>query len=437
MFNRIHKEIVENLLSSITLSMGGDGAEHSFLFGPPGARLWERRLGVTIYYHSVELNLTALQVRSVGANYLRALPLDEICSNLKHFISENFDYIGDVVFGNRDQRPFNEWIPEANKAALAAALAACHLFKPRSELTVFPLVPVSVGSSFVSDQYFFSSPHEENPFFLEDQQQMRELDPRVFPPQLGFAGKVRRPGAWLGVYSPDYRASLKTRSSVLGALALTALPDYRHMFSGRELFGGRCTISKNGLTYSFEKVHTPPCMHDIEITDIDAGWMKTLSDKLRSPDSEVLRELKALEYFYRAWSLSPEERFPILCMSLDAVLGDSNNATQAVIDGVNSILGNDIPQGQLRALLGLRASVIHGGAPDVYDSSKYPKYYKQYGCDPIRDLELVVSACLREKIFGGQLAEHPDPNAEIIKAAQDAGRLPPTTRSVSIFNPKA
>lgn len=434
--SNIHIEAIEMLLASITLTMGDDGARASFLYGPPGARHWEKSIGTDIYYHFVDLNLAALHVRSVGPSYLKALPLTEVCSKLQNFMSENFGYISEFTFGSRDERPLNLWIPEKEKSELAGALATCALFQPAEELTVFPLVPVVVNRNFRSDQFFFSSPREENSFFLEDERLRREFNTENFPPEIGFKGRIRKPNSWLGVYSPDYRAALKTRSSILGALALTALPHYRHMFSGREVFGGRCSISTESITYSFEKEHTPPCMYDIQVTDLDTGWMAILSDKLRTADKEATRELKALEYYFRAWSLSPEERFPVLCMALDAIFGESNNATQSVVDGVKETLDGTASEKQMRAILSLRGAVIHGGAPDVYDSSKYPKYYKKYGCDPIRDLELVVSACLKERVFLGKLREHPDPNGDVIEKARAAGRLPRKVDAVSILNPK-
>lgn len=435
--NKTHIEAIEMLLASITLTMGENGARASFLFGPPGARHWEKRMAIDLYYHFVDLNLAALHVRSTGPYFLKALPLNEICSKLQNFMSENFGCIGNLAFGSRDERPLNLWIPEREKIELAKALASCALFWPTNDLTVFPLVPVAVKTNFRSDQFFFSSAQDENPFFLDDERLRREFDAQNFPPQVGFKGRVRRPNSWLGVYSPDYRAALKARSSILGALALTTLPHYRHMFSGREVFGGRCTISKEGITCSSEKKHTPPCMNDIEITDMDIDWMTILSDKLRTPDEGVMRELKALEYFFRAWSLLPEERFPILCMALDAMFCHANNPTQEVVDGVSETLGGIASEQQLRKILKLRGSVIHGRAPDVYDASEYPKYYKKYGCDPIRDLELVVSACLRERVFQGELLEHPDPNTEVIEMDRAAGRLPPKADAVSILIPKA
>jgi hypothetical protein len=111
-------------------------------------------------------------------------------------------------------------------------------------------------------------------------------------------------------------------------------------------------------------------------------------------------------------------------MALDAVFGDANHASQAVIDGVRTAIGHHVSDARLRLLMDLRASVIHGGAPDVYDSRKYARYYERYDADPIHDLELVVGQCLRASIFGVALQEHPDPHADLVAKAQASGRLP-------------
>ena len=180
---------------------------------------------------------------------------------------------------------------------------------------------------------------------------------------------------------------------------------------------GRCPMS-------FSKPHTPALGDDITINHDDHAWLSILATKIIAPERAVRRQMHALEYFYRAWFLDPQERFPVLCMALDAAFGDANHATQAVIDGVRATVGEHVPDARLRALMDLRASVIHGGAPDVYDSRKYARYYDSYDADPILDLELVVAQCLRSLVFGGALKSHPDPHAAIIKAAQEQGRFP-------------
>jgi hypothetical protein len=110
-------------------------------------------------------------------------------------------------------------------------------------------------------------------------------------------------------------------------------------------------------------------------------------------------------------------------MALEALFGDDNRATAAVIDGVNDTIG-PIDAKRLRALMLIRGSVIHGGAPDVYDSRKYARYYRTFGDDPIRDMGLVVAACLRARIFGGMLGEHSEPHQQMIEQQRALGRMP-------------
>jgi hypothetical protein len=212
------------------------------------------------------------------------------------------------------------------------------------------------------------------------------------------------------------------------------MTDYRHMFSGRSVFGGRCTFVDDKWTISFGDSHTPKLMHDIIINAQDHIWLNELVEKLLSDRSSVRRHTKALEYYYRAWGYSASERFAIMCMTLDAIFGDANQATAAVIDGVCRVLGADIDKTRLRALMELRASVIHGGAPDVYDSRKYRRYFHSYEADPIYDLELVVERCLRTQIFGADFRVQEDPNAEAIKLAQEKGRLPRSWKRQTILD---
>jgi hypothetical protein len=352
---------------------------------------------------------------------------------LQSFISENFWHLRNEVFLNHRPDPLNAWVSDDVKNQLSEALSIDPIFAPKDELTLFPLIPVVVREGFRSKAFFFSSADADNPFNIDDEIVLQNLDAKRFPPLRDFNGAARNPPSWLGVYSPDPKAALKTRSSILGALALTSLPHHRHMFSGREVFGGVCTIKSGGTSHSFKHKHTPPCMYDIVITELDASWLSILAEKLASPDKGVQRQLKALEYFYRAWSKEPAERFPILCMALDAIFGDANSATQAVIDGIREALGEHISDPQLRLLMGLRASVVHGGAPDVYDSSKYAKYYKTYQADPISELDLVVSACLKKLIFDDHLIVHRDPNEQVIKEAQAKGRFPKNRTHRSIL----
>ncbi len=85
--------------------------------------------------------------------------------------------------------------------------------------------------------------------------------------------------------------------------------------------------------------------------------------------------------------------------------------------------------------MGIRGAVIHGGAPDVYESGKYLKYYQTYSADPIDDLDEVVTESLRRRIFGETLHPQDGPDVELITQMQAKGQLPRTFGTGGILNP--
>lgn len=91
-----------------------------------------------------------------------------------------------------------------------------------------------------------------------------------------------------------------------------------------------------------------------------------------------------------------------------------------MIDAVGPVMGDAYDYERLKMLLGLRASVIHGGAPNVYELSDYHRYYVRYEEDATRDLELIVARCLQTVIFGAAMQERPHTYAALIK--QHTGR---------------
>jgi hypothetical protein len=435
--NAIHDQAIELLLDSMSQQPDDYLLRSSFLFAKPGAHLWQRRLGTDVFYHSGRLIRAALHVRQNGPSYLRYLPISAIWSMLQRFVVDQYWLLADEAFLKSFDGSYAGNISKTTKSRFAEALAASEIFQPRNEVTLFPIVPLTLLAEFDSLPFFFARATTSS---------LREKLPQcaikfalvgeIFPPLSDFNGRSEKPAVWLGIKSPDFLASNKIKAAILGALALTPQARYRHMFSGRQTFGGRCTISEDGrTTVSLGESHTPPLMHDIIIGQQDAAWLNILASKLVSNEKTAARQIKALEYFYRAWPLDPAERFPILCMTLDALFGESQQATKSVINGVRSTLGSHVPEPRLSLLMDLRNSVLHGGAPDVYDSRKYAKYYDQFGEDPIRDLELVAGRCLRSKVFDDTLNEHADPNEEIFLQAQAAGRLPMKLFPPSILDP--
>jgi hypothetical protein len=418
----IHIEAVERILSAVYAS--GDTPLSSFVFGKPGAPHWDRRLGIEIFVRRKDYIRALLFVRQNGAPYLRAISISDLWSMVTDFLTENFWHVCGGQIVRRHDNSYAEQITIVDKIALADALAMSSMFSLRSELTLYPLVPIRVEANFESEFFFLLNAADLSTSQLPQGIRMGDLDPSQFPPLANWDGRKRSTTSWLGVLSPLPLVSQKMAAAILGAVALTPLPRERHLLSMRAMFGGRCTIANTCSISPDDDPHTPPMMHDIVLTEADHGWLAILAKLLGASDKKFRRQLRALEYFYRAWFLDPRERFPALCMSLDSLVGVSHGHTIAAVKYVKSVVDTTIDDDRLRLLMRVRGAVIHGAAPDVYDSEHYEKYYVDYETDPIRDLELIVAKCLRNAIFGASLKYHADPNAELLARLQTEGKLP-------------
>jgi len=319
---------------------------------------------------------------------------------------------------------YAETIAAEHKTALADALAASAIFKPGSALTLFPLLPVRVDASFESERFFLVHATDLLSCKLPYGVKQSDIDSDRFPPLMSWDGRKQPVASWLGVRAPLPLVSQKMAAAILGAIALTPLPRQRYLFSGRTMFGGQCTATDVWSISFGDEPHTPPMMHDIVLTGSDHGWLEMLAALFDASDKHSRKQLRALEYFYRAWFLDPTERFPALCMALDSLVGASARHTTEAVEYVKKSIHTPIDDVRLRLLMRVRGAVIHGAAPDVYDSEHYEKYYVDYETDPIHDLELITAKCLREAIFGVNLKCHPDPNAELLASLQAKGKMP-------------
>lgn len=418
-----HIEAVERILSAVYAS--GDTRLSSFLYGKPGAQHWEKRLGTKIFVRRQAYLRALLFVRQNGAPYLRAISISDLWSMVTNFLSENYWYVSGGRLVMQADCSYADQITLKDKIALAEALARSAMFEPSPELTIYPLLPIRVTANFESEHFFLLNAPDLSPAQLPSGIRPSDLDPTRFPPVVSWEGPKRLTTSWLGVRSPLPLVSRKMASAILGAVALTPLPHERHLFSGRTVFGGQFTITEAAFTISGgDDSHVPPMMNDIVLTKTDHRWLAILASLFQTPDKRSHSRLRALEYFYRAWFLDPRERFPALCMSLDSLVGASTGHTTAAVNFVKGTIDAAIDDVRLRLLMRVRGAVIHGAAPDVYESEHYEKYYVDYETDPIRDLELIVAKCLREAIFEGALRYHADPHAELRAQFQAAGRIP-------------
>ncbi|MGC5798259.1 hypothetical protein [Sphingomonas sp. NFX23] len=352
------------------------------------------------------------------------MSVTDLWSLVTSFLTENFWHIRDGELRRRHDCSYADQIELPSKLALAYALADSALFNPVNELTLFPLVPIRVEAKFECSRFFIASAADLTPSLLLAGIRTADLDLSQFPPIVRWDGIKRPTATWLGVRSPLLQVSRKASAAILGAVALT-LPRELYMHSGRTMFGGRCTMTGGNCSVSMgNEPHTPPMVNNIVLTAADHAWLNRLAVLVDADDLHSRKRVKALEYFYRAWILDPRERFPLLCMSLDSLVGAAHGHTAAAVKFVRDTIDASIPEDRLRLLMRVRGAVIHGAAPDVYDSKNYEKYYLDYETDPIRDIELVVAKCLRADIFGSNLKYHADPHADIVATMQAKGRLP-------------
>jgi hypothetical protein len=411
----ICREAIERLLRSTSMKDAGNGLSCSFLFGRIGSPMFERCMGTEIFFDPKGLTEATLFVRQHGPAHLRQMEVGAIQSLLQKFMMEHFWPIGEHVMFKERKGTLADAVPWPVKNELASYLVASPIFTPEAGLTLYPLVPIVVKADFDGAAFSFlhpdalthawlgihpSSTLSPNHFSCVSPDRSRELVT-----------------SWLGVRAPNYEIAEKRKAAILGALALTLPRHERKMFSGRHNFGGRCTLSSAGFTESFGDPPVPPLMHDATIESQDRPWMERLGEKLVSEDGIDVKHCRALEYFYRAWPLKPNESFSHIFMAMDSIFGDASRATQAIIDAVTKHGTAALPYEQLRLLLSLRASVVHGGAPDVHDSGKYHQYYATYSADPIVDIEKIAAECFRAVIFDGLMHERPDRRQEIRAAA--------------------
>lgn len=394
------------------------------MFGPIGGAEWERRLVEKLHYDELKLLDAVLFVRKNGPLYFRQTPPDKIRSLLMEFVVEHYSLLADEAYLRDFKHSYAEHISIHARNNLVSALTASEIFSPTISLTLFPLDVLVVDKPFDSDKFFISSCEDISAGKVEFRFSLCDVDPRSFPSIRDSMLNKTKPKSWLGIWSPSIDAAIRIKNAVLGALALTLNCRNRFTFTGRKMSQGNYTIG-NRVSYVHSPPATPPIGNDIHLDCEDIDWLTLLASKLNNRSKTTRREIRALEYFYGAWFLDESDRYPVLYMSLDSVFGDANHATQAVIDGVRELIGTHVPEARIRALSTLRAAVIHGGAPQVFDSSVYAKYYHEYRDDPVRDLGILAAECLKRRIFGSRMKEKADPNKEIIRQAVEAGKIPP------------
>lgn len=393
-----------------------DRSSHAFIIQRPGDQFRMSGLGIEINYDETLFTTAVLFVRRHGAPYLGSLSFSDVRSIITNFVADSFYLLTDEVWGRQFDDSFDEHLSPDTFASWANALAHSRLFLEPRELTLFPLSIISCDETFSYPDFFITHPGGLTPNLMGSNARPSDLQPEMFPPFGGSQLPAKPVSSWLGIWAPNVETAARMRATILGAVALLPHQIERYLFSMRTIVPGRCTLKGGSYSVSIGDPHTPAPSENLTLTDADIGWLSDLAELMKSTRKDDRRKMRALEYQYRAWSPEPAKRFPSLVGAIDAVFGgDGAKATQAVIDAVCPLMGAKYDEARIRMLLGLRGSVIHGGAPNVYESSSYRRYYEAYHVDAVRDLELIVAKCLQAEIFGSQFPERPYTYAHVLE----------------------
>jgi hypothetical protein len=197
----------ELILSSIYKN-SEDGMFSSFAFGKPGCSEYEKRLSTTIYFNYEKIVRAALFIRMHAHPYLKYLPTEDITSMIRGIVKQNYWHLADDTFVKKIKGNFAEEVSPPAKAKFADALAGSELFKPRSQVALFPLATVRIVEDFDSDVCFLIRPSSLRSYLRSDSD-LNYLVGEQFPPLNDWKGRIEMPLAWLGVRSPAIQAAKK------------------------------------------------------------------------------------------------------------------------------------------------------------------------------------------------------------------------------------
>lgn len=351
------KELADVALRRILESLypAGDQLLSSFMYGEPGAPHWQRRFGAEIFVRQDRYIDALVFIRKHGAPFLRDVAIGTVWGMVTNFVTEHYAWIAGGRLFLQPEASLARQLSQQGWDALSSALLHSQLFKPTSEVTLYPLTIVRVVDSFQSSHFALCTagdlPASLDVFGIR----LPSLLPAQFPPFDDMKAQAAPVSDWLCVGAPIPAVASKRMRAILGALALAVIRRERYLQTGRIIQAGFCMISQEKFTCGFGgQPVTPRMPSSINITKADDAWLSNLVALIDSSGLREKSQLRALEYFYRAWFDDPRERFPTLCMALDSLVATQFDFTKAAVRFVKSTVGESIDEGRLRLLMKLR-----------------------------------------------------------------------------------
>ncbi|WP_337182165.1 hypothetical protein [Shinella sp.] len=372
----------------------------------------ERNYTVRLFLKPSALTAPAIMLKGKGPSYLAAHSLSDIAEMLRKFVYRSYPIIWRETKMDDFDGSLFELVSASCRSALAETLEKSSIFRPRTEYTAFPITPLVVKADFGCVNFSLIDVHsltEGNADWLRQEYLGNE-----------------EVGGWLVVKAASVEAAKRDRRVILGALALAMDQQHRHAFTLREVVTGFLRFpAPHSISTSTSGPHTPPIRGPITIENSDHEWLNKLPAILARSSTPAKRHGKALEYYYRAWFMDDSDRCFLLFMALDAIFGqDGTGFAVGMKSGIGRTLNENIEEKRLDALLRIRNTMLHGGAPDLFAASNYLEYAQRYSSDPSTDIQLLVAKCLRRHIFGDEFRCQDNPDDEIMQFALAQGLIP-------------
>lgn len=291
--------------------------------------------GAEVHYEGRALLDAALFIRRNGSPHLHSLSIEDLQQMLITFIGEEMTLFRFDWWRLSNDRPLSDHVSLEGKAELAGAMLRSPIFAAPDILFLFPISVMTIEAPFRS-QSFFLLPPDALSAELRRRYPAQELKPGHHPPVPMHAGMpLTEIACWLGVRSPVVAMALRTWNVIMGACALLPHPLERYSFSTRSVAKGLMSFDKRA-TYHSGDASSPPLNENLYVSAADHDWLTQLAHKLGSDAAHDRKAMLSLQYFYRAWVGDPATRVAPLCGVLDALFGNPDTATQAMIDAVGA-----------------------------------------------------------------------------------------------------
>lgn len=415
-------DLVDLILSSYFRNSGPDRTiEHVSITRPSDSFHFDA-FQDTAFVSLGAIREAAFMLRDKGPPHFRSEPIFASIEALRSFFRDHHYIIFDEVINCYGSGPYADFISDKNKKHLSEKLLSSEVLNPTDRLFLFPLTPVDVKAAFSGANFSLVDPRSACGELPERYRHSAILNGRM--PSFDQRDSGEPVKSWLIIHGPSSKSVNRSKIIVLGALALAPIYRERYIFTFRKIVCNYIFLHDGVFTRS-SNPHTPPLSDGLTIRSIDHSWLAKVDLILKSEDKQSRGKRNALDYFYRAWFMEPSERCSLMFVCLDALYEHTGlqPATKRMKEGIEKSLRDTSLSSQLRFMMELRNSILHGGCSDIFESSKYHRYWENFGTDIFVDLEIVAAKCLRREVFGDDFVPQADPHADLLAKHQKLGHI--------------